>query len=212
MLSSPRIHAMHVIFGLVIVLAVSVGAHASDVELSGVEGHPRARFPLAVHLAATGDPALDAAGQRAIADWNAVAETAIGMRVFREMTTASEAHVRVALHAAEPARLMGATRVSTDARGVIELPVQITVFPAMARGQTPRDVLHYQIVAHELGHALGLPHTRDPRSLMCCVHATLDFNDPAVREAYIAARRQPDVRSSTAELTEHYTKFWRRTP
>lgn len=120
--------------------------------------------------------------------------------------------MHVALHATAPGRMMGATRVSTDARGVIELPVQITVFPVIARGQTPRDVLHYQIVAHELGHALGLAHTRDPRSLMCCASSSLDFNDPAVREAYIAARREPSVRSSAAELTEHYTKFWRRIP
>jgi predicted Zn-dependent protease len=203
---------MNVILALVIVLTVSVGARASDVELSGAEGHPRARFPLAVHLAAAGDAALDAAGRRAVADWNAVAEPGIATRVFREVAVEGEAQVRVALHAAESARMMGATRLATDARGVIELPVQITVFPAAARGQTPREVLHYQIVAHELGHALGLPHTRDPRSLMCCVHASLDFNDPAVRETYIAARRQPDVRSSAAELSEHYTKFWRRTP
>lgn len=203
---------MNLILALVIVLAVSVGARASDVALSGAEGHPRARFPLAVHLPAAGDPTLDAASRRAVADWNAVAESAIGTRVFRDVTAESEAQVRVTLHATEPARLMGATRVSTDARGVIELPVQITVFPVVARGQTPRDILHYQIVAHELGHALGLGHTRDPRSLMCCVHSSLDFNDPAIREAYVAARREPKVRSSAVELTEHYTKFWRRIP
>lgn len=201
-----------VVLALVIALGAAFTARASDVELSGAEGHPRARFPLAVHLAAAGDPALDAAGQRAVADWNAIAESAIGTRVFREVAAEGEAHVRVGLHATEPARLMGTTRVSTDPRGVIELPVQITVFLAVARGQTPREVLHYQIVAHELGHALGLAHTRDPRSLMCCVHASLDFNDPTVREAYIAARREPSVRSSAAELTEHYTKFWRRIP
>jgi predicted Zn-dependent protease len=190
---------------------LAAGARASDVELSGAEGHLRARFPLTVHLAVAGDPALDAAGRRAVADWNTVAENAIGTRVFTEVA-AADAEVRVALHGAESARMMGVTRVATDGRGVIELPVQITVFPAAARGQTPREVLHYQVVAHELGHALGLPHTRDPRSLMCCVYQSLDFNDAAVREAYVAARRQPDVRTSAAELTEHYRKFWSRNP
>ena len=194
---------------LAFVLAAAAVASASNVELSGAEGHPRSRFPLTVHLAATGDPALDAAGRRAVADWNAVADTVIGTRVFAEASS-TDAQVRVALHAAEAARMMGVTRLGADARGVIELPVQITVFPASARGETPRDVLHYQIVAHELGHALGLSHTKDPRSLMCCVHASIDFNDPTVRDAYIAARRQPDVKSSASELAEHYRKFWSR--
>jgi hypothetical protein len=194
---------------LAFVVVAAIGASASDVELSGAEGHPRPRFPLAVYLAATGDPALDGAGRRAVADWNAVADTVLGTRVFAEASSA-DAQVRVELHAAESARMMGVTRVGADARGVIELPVQITVFPAAARGQTPRDVLHYQIVAHELGHALGLSHTKDPRSLMCCVHRSIDFNDPTVRDAYIAARRQPDVKSSASELAEHYRKFWRR--
>jgi hypothetical protein len=35
---------------------------------------------------------------------------------------------------------------------------------------------------------------RDPRSLMCCVKGSVDFSDPAAREAYIEARRHPDVR------------------
>ena len=194
---------------LAFVVVAAVGASASDVELSGAEGHPRPRFPLTVHLAATGNPALDAAGRRAVADWNAVADTVLGTRVFAEASSA-DSQVRVELHAAEGARMMGVTRLGADARGVIELPVQITVFPAPARGQTPRDVLHYQIVAHELGHALGLSHTKDPRSLMCCVHRSIDFNDPIVRDAYLAARRQPDVKSSAGELAEHYRKFWSR--
>ena len=194
---------------LAFVVVAAVGASASDVELSGAEGHPRPRFPLTVHLAATGDPALDAAGRRAVADWNTVADTVLGTRVFAEASSA-DSQVRVELHAAEGARMMGVTRLGADARGVIELPVQITVFPAPARGQTPRHVLHYQIVAHELGHALGLSHTKDPRSLMCCVHRSIDFNDPTVRDAYLAARRQPDVKSSANELADHYRKFWSR--
>ena len=194
---------------LAILLLASIGAGASDVELSGGEGHPRSRFPLAVHLAPTGDPALDAAGRRAVADWNAVAETALGTRVFTE-SSGGDALVRVELEAGDGARMMGVTRLGADRRGVIQTPVQITVFAAPARGQTPRDVLHYQIVAHELGHALGLSHTKDPRSLMCCVHRSIDFNDPTVRDAYLAARRQPDVKSSANELAEHYRKFWSR--
>jgi matrixin len=84
------------------------------------------------------------------------------------------------------------------------------VVAPVARGQTSRETLLYQVVAHELGHALGLPHVRDPRSLMCCVTGSVDFNDPAAREAYVEARRHPDVRSARAELVEHYARVWRR--
>jgi hypothetical protein len=193
-------------------LSIASLAGASDVELGGAEGHPRGRFPLAVHLPSAGEAALDGAVRRAVQDWNTVAESAIGTRVFAESADSSTAHVLVEFRSAAAARIMGATRLGADGRGVITLPVRITVFPPAARGQTPAEVLLYQVVAHELGHALGLPHTRDPRSLMCCVYAGIDFNDAAVREAYVTARRQPDVRSSAVELTEHYRKFWERGP
>jgi hypothetical protein len=101
------------------------------------------------------------------------------------------------------------THVSTDDAGVIVLPVRIVVFEPAARGQTSRETVLYQIVAHELGHALGLEHVRDPRSLMCCVPGSVDFNDPVARETYIEARRHPDVGSVRAQLAKHYERFWR---
>jgi hypothetical protein len=96
-----------------------------------------------------------------------------------------------------------------DDAGVIALPVRIVVFEPTARGQTSRETLLYQIAAHELGHALGLAHTRDPSSLMCCVPGSVDFNDPVAREAYIEARRHPGAGSARAQLAEHYERFWR---
>jgi hypothetical protein len=87
--------------------------------------------------------------------------------------------------------------------------VSITVVEPTARGQTTREALLYQVVAHELGHALGLPHVRDPASLMCCEPGALDFQDPVARDAYVRARRQPDLASVRAQLMEHYRRFWR---
>jgi hypothetical protein len=194
-----------------VLLAASI-AHASEIGLSGAEGHPRSRFPLTVHLATSGEASLDAALRRAVADWNTVADGALGVRAFTEIAAADAAQVTVGFSSDEAARLMGITHITAEARGLITPPVQITVFPMQARGQTSREVLLYQIVAHELGHALGLEHTRDPRSLMCCVSGSIDFNDPAVRDAYIAARRQPDVRTAAAQLADHYGRFWKRHP
>lgn len=197
---------------LVLVLALLVASpiRASDVELSGAEGHPRDRFPLAVHITPSGEASLDAAAKRALGDWNAVSDGTLGLLVFRGAATDTGADVTVTFHG-EAARLMGVTRVATTG-GVIERPVRITIFPMEARGQTSRETLVYQVVAHELGHALGLAHTRDPQSLMCCVHGSLDFNDPVARQAYVSARRNPDVRTAALQLAEHYAKFWKRAP
>jgi hypothetical protein len=45
---------------------------------------------------------------------------------------------------------------------------------------------------------------------MCCEHGAVDLTDPAVRAAYVQARRQPDLRSVREQLVEHYGRFWRR--
>ena len=45
---------------------------------------------------------------------------------------------------------------------------------------------------------------------MCCERGAVDFNDPTARDAYIEARRHPDLRSVRTELAEHYARFWRR--
>jgi len=200
--------------GAILLLLVLAGlpATASEVGLSGSDGHPRERLPLAVHLASFGDGALDGAAARVLDDWNRVAREALGAEVFRRVAEPSAAQVVVEAHPRDPRGVMGFAAMQGGAGGVIALPVQVVVHEPVARGQTSRETILYQVLAHELGHALGLPHTTDPRSLMCCIHASLDFNDPAVRAAYVESRRHPDVGSARAQLAAHYERFWRAKP
>lgn len=182
---------------------------ASDTTLSGVEGHLRVRFPLSVWLQSAGEPDLDVAMRRAVDDWNALFREALGMGAFVGAPREA-AQVRVNLEPATTSGLMGVTYLHTDDTAVIQVPVSITVVEPTARGQTSRETVLYQVLAHELGHALGLPHVRDPRSLMCCERGAVDLRDAAVREAYVEARRRPDLQSVRAQLVDHYTRFWRR--
>jgi len=194
-----------------VVLAVialwSAVAAASNTPLTGADGHPRARLPLRVHLASFGDAKLDEAAARAVDDWNTVARDVLGVSVFARIDRADDAQVRVRVEPVGASRLMGVTDLESD-DGVIQVPVRIAVTAPAARGQVSRDLVLYQVLAHELGHALGLVHVSDPRSLMCCVAGDVDLNDAATREAYVTARRHPDVRSAAAQLAEHYQRFW----
>ena len=195
---------------LLTVLSIAGVVTASDIPLSGADGHPRERFPLAIHVTAFGDPALDAAALEAVDHWNRVAGETLGVAAFARVSDKGAAHVVVEALPADPRGLMGFAEVQTGADRAIVLPVRVVVHEPVARGQTSRETVLYQVLAHELGHALGLPHVTDPRSLMCCVHESLDFKDPAVRAAYVESRRRPDVGSAKAQLAAHYERFWRK--
>ncbi len=195
----------------VVLLGAAEAGAAADVELSGAEGHPRARFPLSVYLEPSGDAALDAAARKAITDWTMLSRSALGVFVFTEARS-PDAAVVVTIERGDSSRLMGRTSIHADPTGMIVLPVRIVVAEPRTRGHTSAELVFYQVVAHELGHALGLAHAPDPRSVMCCTEGSIDFHDAAQRDAYVAGRRNPNLESVTPQLVEHYTRFWKRHP
>ena len=116
-------------------------------------------------------------------DWNAVTREALGVEAFRWQDREEGADVVIRFVPAATDRPLGYAHLDADDVGVIRLPVRIDLAEPAAMGATSRETVLFQVAAHEIGHALGLPHTDDPGSIMCCLHGAVNLRDPAVAGA-----------------------------